>query len=375
MTSPALRARVNPFFLGEPVIHPSRQPVRAFHVGLPGYLPTPLLDRSGMAQALGLGRVYLKDEGQRLGLLAFKGLGASWALHRLLERHPSLTTVSAATDGNHGHAVAWAASQLGLQSVIFIPAHAAPARIERIRRAGGRVELVEGSYDEAVRRCARESAARGWQVVADVGYDGYLEVPRLIAEGYSTLFQESEEQLAASGWPRPTVAIIQAGVGGLLHAAVDHFRALPGPPMLVAVEPSESDPLFTSIGSPGGVPTVSRGRQDSIMAGLNCGEVSLSAWPVVRQGVELFVTIPDGFAEEAMRLLARPPGRDAPVAAGETGAAGLGGLLALCRAPGLQAAREFLRLGPASRVLLLNTEGVTDPDGYRRIVGPAAHSP
>lgn len=364
-----MRARVNPFFQPGVVASPaSRDAVRAFHRTIPGYAPTPLHDCRELAAELGLGGLYVKDEGHRFGLNAFKALGAAWALHRIRERHDGAMTVATATDGNHGRAVAWAARQLGLPAVVFIPAHSAVARVEHIRREGARVELVEGSYDDAVGRCADESAAHRWQVVADTGYPGYLVIPHWIVEGYGTLFGEIDEQLDAARLPPPDVVLVQAGVGGLLHAAVQHYRARTEQPRLVAVEPEQADALFTSIDSADGAPTPSRGRQDSIMAGLNCGLVSLAAWPVVRGGVDVFLTIPDELAEDAMRRLAHPAGTDPSIVAGESGAAGLAGLLALREAPELVGARESLSLGRASRILVINTEGATDPIGYRRIV-------
>ncbi len=362
------RARVNPFF--EPSAAPplDRSAVRRFHRSLPGYEPTPLRTLPGLALALGLGGVQVKDESGRFGLKAFKGLGASWALHRLLEGRTAPVTVATATDGNHGRALAWAAARAGCRAVVFIPAHSAPARIESIRREGARVELVEGSYDDTVRQCAAESAAHGWEIVADTGYEGYLEVPHWIAEGYATLFAEVEEQRAGNQWPHPQVVFIQAGVGGLLHAAIDHYRTREPQPVLVSVEPVEADALFASIDSPDGQPVMSAGRQDSIMAGLNCGEVSLAAWPAIRGGVELFLAIEDRFAEAAMRRLARPEPGDLSIEAGESGAAGLAGLLAVIEAPELLGARRFLELGPGTQVLVLNTEGATDPVGYRRVL-------
>jgi diaminopropionate ammonia-lyase len=277
-------------------------------------------------------------------------------------------TVTTATAGNHGRAVAWAARRLGCEAVVFIPAHAAPSRIEKIRAEGARVELVQGTYDEAVARAEAAGREYGWQVVADIGYPGYLEIPEWIVEGYATLFEEMEEQLARDGGGEPDVVLIQAGVGSLLHAAVEHFRALDRQPMLVAVEPWQSDPHFVSAGSPEGEATQSPGAQDSIMAGLNCGEVSLSAWPTNRRGVNMFLVIEDRHAAEAMRRLARPAADDPAIVAGESGAAGLGGLLALLSEPALGPARQHLRLGPASRVLVINTEGATDPVGYAKAV-------
>jgi diaminopropionate ammonia-lyase len=366
-----MSARINPFF--RPGVFPmdSRDAVRAFHRSLPTYAPTPLHSCPGLAASLGLGQVHLKDEGQRFGLQAFKALGASWALNQIRLTHSGPMTVATTTAGNHGRAVAWAARQLGVPAVIFIPAHAAPARVQKIRDEGARVELVQGTYDEAVRLCAETSAAHGWQVVADVGYPGYLEIPNRIVEGYATLFQEVDEQLAEMDTPAPTLVAVQAGVGSLLHAAVDHFRAKSVQPSIVAVEPVESNPLFMSISTPDGSPARSPGRQDSIMAGLNCGSVSLAAWPTVRRGVEVFLTITDRFAADAMRRLARPHRGDRAIVDGESGGAGLAGVLALLQAPELREARDFLGLGPSTRLLVINSEGATDPDGYRRVVGAA----
>ena len=364
-----MRARVNTFFIPGVVAHAPREPVREFHRSLPGYAPTPLHACGGLAAELGLGALYVKDEALRFGLNAFKALGASWALHRIRMQRPGPMTVATATEGNHGRAVAWAARQLGLPAVVFMRADAAPARVEAIRREGARIELVPGSYEDAVRRAARESERNDWQVVADVGYDGYLEIPHWIAEGYATLFEEADEQMEAAELPAPDVVLVQAGVGGLLHAAVDHYRGKSEQPLLAAVEPAEADALLASINTPDGDPAPATGRQDSIMAGLNCGDVSLSAWPVVRRGVELFLTVEDRYAEAAMRKLAHPVGGDPPIVAGESGAAGLAGLLALLTAPELRLAKEFLELGPGRRVLVINTEGATDPVGYRRVVG------
>lgn len=364
-----LSARINPFFT--PGVFPidPRDPVQAFHRSLPAYSPTPLHSCPGLAASLGFAKAYVKDEGQRFGLQAFKALGASWALNRIRLTHPGPMTVSTATAGNHGRAVAWAARQLGIPAVIFIPAHAAPARVEKIRNEGARVELVQGTYDDAVRRCAETSAAHGWQVVADVGYEDYVDIPNLIVEGYSTLFQEIDEQLAEASWPEPTLVSVQAGVGSLLHAAVNHFRAKSIQPALVAVGPAESNPLFASISTPDGSPALSKGRQDSIMAVLSSENVSLTAWPTVRRGVEVFLAITDRAAAAAMRRLAFPRAGDCAVVSGASGAAGLAGILALLEAPELREARDFLGLGPSTRLLVINSEGATDPDGYRRVVG------
>lgn len=369
MTGAGMHYRVNPFRVREARALAALDPVRRFHASLPGYQPTPLHFLPAWARELGLGRVYLKDESPRFGLQAFKALGASWALHRL-QREGRLTgVVSSATDGNHGRAVAWSARRLGLQARIFMTSHSSPRRVEAIRAEGAEVILVEGTYDDAVRICAERSGREGWQVVADVGYQGYLTIPAWITEGYGTLFGEVDEQLRAREAPEPDVVIIQAGVGGLAAAVVEHYSTRDVQPAVAVVEPVDADPLLESALTPDGTPAPSRGGQRSIMACLNCGEVSLTAWPVLRRGVDVFFSIEDRYAEAAMRRLARPEDGDPRVVAGESGAAGPGGLMALMTDDRLAGARQALALGPGTTVLLVNTEGAVDPDAFARIVG------
>lgn len=376
-----MRYAFNPFRRPGVVEGGPERDVIAFHRALPGYAPTPLHDPGSIAAGLGLAHVLVKDESRRFGLKAFKALGASWAIHRVLEEHRTTgqeppATVSTATDGNHGRAVAWSARRLGLLAVVFIPAHAARARKEAIAAEGARVVEVEGGYDDAVRRCAEVAAEHGWQVIADTGYEGYLKIPRLVAQGYATLFQEIDAQIEERFLPEPDIVLVQAGVGALAAAAVEHYRrrrAAPtapnprGAPGLVVIEPDAADGLLESILSDDGQPRPATGDQRSIMAGLNCGLPSLAAWPVLRRGVDLFLSIEDRHAEEAMRLLLSAP--EGAIEAGESGAAGLGGLVALRREPALLEAALRLGLGASTTALLINTEGATDPEGFRRITG------
>jgi diaminopropionate ammonia-lyase len=278
-------------------------------------------------------------------------------------------TLATATDGNHGRAVAWAARQLGRRAVIFIPAHSAPARMEAIRSEGAEVVPVPGTYEDAVRVCADRSAAGGWQVVADVGYEGYLEIPEWVVQGYATMFEEIEEQLAAEAARGPDVVMVQAGVGSLAAAAVRHYGVRKDGPALAVVEPVEADALLESALTPDGSPAPSRGNQRSLMACLNGGEVSRAAWPVLREGVDVFLSVTDEYAVRAMRLLAHPAPGDPRVVAGEAGAAGLAGLLALLEHEPFREAYSGLGLSRAASVLLLVTEGATDPETWTRVVG------
>ena len=343
---------------------PRDRAVREFHRTLPGYEPTPLVSRPGLARELGIGSVLVKHEGSRFGLGAFKGLGASWALHRLTHMRPgSFGTVSAASEGNHGRAVAWAARLAGLPCMIFLPAHVARERVENIRSEGATVILVEGSYEDAVHRCDTESRERGWQVISDVGYDGYLDIPELVVAGYDTLFQEIDEQVGAP----PDVVLIPGGVGGILHAGVAHY-AHPGAPRVVGVEPSSADCLTTSLESPDGRPTPATGDGATTMACLNCAEVSLSSWPAIRRGVDAMIAIDDSEAMEGVRLLYRAAPGDAVLEAGNSGAATTGALAALMRNPRLRGLRDYLKLGESSRVVVLCTEGAINRTEFERCI-------
>ena len=308
--------------------------VREFHRSIAEYAVTPLVECRRAAEAMGIGAVWVKDESSRFGLNAFKALGASWAMSRIAAR-----VFTTATDGNHGRAVAWMARRMGVPARVFVPRNTPVARIALIEREGATVRVVDGTYDDAVRACAAESAMQGWQVIADTGYPGYMEIPERVVEGYGTLFAEyAEQELEKSD-----LVFVQGGVGGLLCAAVRHFRDTV---KIVSVEPLDADCLLESISSEDGSPRTATGMQNSIMQGLNCGEVSRTAWPVVRRGVDLFVAIEDARALEAMELLL-------PIDSGASGAAGLAGLIAVCREERL---RTELGIGTATRVLVINTE-------------------
>jgi diaminopropionate ammonia-lyase len=356
----------------------SSQP-REFHRRLPDYTPTPLIDAPVLARRLGIRQLLVKDESSRLGLPAFKILGASWAVFRLLQTRlgrslepwqtiEELTaqfaalrplTLLTATDGNHGRAVAHVAALFGLASRVFVPAGTAMARIERIASEGADVEVVAGTYDDAVERAAAEADQRSL-VVSDTSWPGYEEIPQWVMEGYSTILLEIDEELSRRGEPIPDIFPIQFGVGALAAALVRHY---PAPlPKIVGIEPLQAACALASIEA-GELVTVP-GPHNSIMTGLNCGRASLTAWPIVSAGIDAFLAIPDERAREAMRALA-----SIGITAGETGAAGLAGLIELLSGPRCISYREALHLNEETRAIVLVTEGATDPFSYRQIVG------
>lgn len=361
--------------------------VLAFHRRLPGYAPTPLVSLPRLAERLGLGALLAKCESTRFDLPAFKMLGASWATYRALRERlgelglaadlepwrdiDDLATrvkpllpcaLAAATDGNHGRAVARMARLLGLGARIFVPEGTTRGRIEGIESEGAEVVVVAGGYDAAVARSAEEAGPR-CLVVSDTSWDGYTDVPRWVIDGYSTMFREIEDALSGPEGRshRIDAVVVPIGVGALGAAAVNHYKTGTGPgPLLFGVEPTDAACVTAS--ALAGKPVTLDGAQRSIMAGLNCGTPSVIAWPYVARGFDGYVTIGDEWARDAVRDLAA-----AGIEAGETGAAALGGLTALCRQGRTSAIAGLLP--PDASVLVLVTEGASDPAAWRSILG------
>lgn len=353
----------------------------SFHASMPGYRPTALRGAPLTAERLGVGQVLVKDESERLGLPSFKVLGASWAIYRALlhrlgttpEHVPTFAalqaavrslcpfSLSAATDGNHGRAVAHMASLLGLEADIYVPDNTVAARIDAIAGEGAQVTVVDGGYDDAVRRSARDASDR-CLVISDTSWDGYRQVPGWVIDGYATVFDEIEQQLTDDGRKRPDVVAVPIGVGALASAVVRHFWSDSAPrPAIVGVEPTSAACVLESV-AVGGIVTLTH-PQESIMAGLNCATPSLIAWPDVSRGIDAYLAVPDARVPEAIRLLAADG-----IVAGETGAGGLAGMLALAQEPQLDAVRRSVGWDAGTTVLLLCTEGATDPEAYDRVI-------
>lgn len=325
---------------------PVPEGARAFHRSLPGYAPTPLVDMPALAAELGVGRVLVKDESDRLGLPAFKVLGASWACRQVQQVRPGADLI-AATDGNHGRAVARTAAHLAVHATVFVPAVMLPETADRIAGEGATVVRVDGDYDEAVRRAAAYAGAEpGRSLVQDTAWDGYSQVPAWVVEGYQTLLHEVDEELSADG-AAPDLVVVPVGVGSLAEAVVRHYRQPAGPrPGVLAVEPTTAACVLASLQAAGPV-TVPTGA--TVMAGLSCGTVSAAAWPVLHAGLDAAVAVTDRAALHAVDDLAA-----LGVSSGPCGAAALAGARAALTDPGRRAAL----LLPADAVLvLLSTEG------------------
>jgi len=333
--------------------------VRAFFAARPELAPTPLRDLPGLARALGVGSVGVKDETGRFGLNAFKLLGARFAIETLKAEGalPPGHTVVCASEGNHGRAVARAAREAGCHARVYMAADAAQSRVDAIAGEGATVVRVSGSYDDAVRMLGADATAHGWTIVSDTSWDGYERIPRLIMLGYTRMMDE-----VGAGFD---IVFVQGGVGGLLCGIASWCATHAPRCKVVSVEPASAACLQASARA--GQPTAVTGPLNTTMAGLRNREVSPLAFHSVLTTVDAFLAINDRWAHDAMRTLAHPSDGAPAVAAGASGSAALGGLLAVCRDAEMAGVRAALGLGPGARVLALVSEGVTDPDLWREV--------
>jgi diaminopropionate ammonia-lyase len=375
----------------------------------PNYAPTPLHRLPALAQSLGVAKLFYKDESTRFILKSFKALGGAYAVFRLIQQavakqHPdhvaspeevisgkfknivSQLTVTCATDGNHGRSVAWGAQTFGCRCVIYVHSTVSQGRADAISALGAEVIRVQGNYDNSVHHAAQQAERHGWTVVSDTTYEGYRDIPIDVMHGYGVMSQEIVEQLGqatdqatnqvpihgpdqADDQIPPTHVIVQAGVGAFAASVCAVFWLMWGDkrPNFIVVEPDNAACLLASAQA-GELVTI-QGDLDTVMAGLACGEVSPVAWEILSTGVDAFTTVSDHYALEGMKILANPSKDDIAIVSGETGTTGLALLLAAKNSISLSTA---LKLDRHSRVLILGSEGDTDPDIYYRVVGQTA---
>lgn len=353
----------------------------------PGYAETPLVSLDKYARKLGVKAIYYKDESTRFGLDSFKALGGAYAVCRLLlNKIKEATgkdattkdllagtykdivkdiTVCSATDGNHGRSVAWGAQMFGAKCVIYIHAGVSEGRKTAIEKYGATVVRCKGNYDDSVHDCADDAAKNGWFVISDTSYPGYMEVPCDVMHGYTVMVDEALTQIPE----QPTHTFVQGGVGGLAAAVATRIccRMHKNRPLFTVVEPKNADCLYASIKND--EYTVIHGDLETIMAGLSCGEPSLLALDILKEYATGFMTIPDTLIPVMMRDLANKECAGTAVVSGESGVSGLAGLVTACENPEF---RKALKLDENSVIILFSSEGATDPEMYREIVGKTA---
>ena len=364
--------------------------VLCFHKSFPQYSVTPLTRLDHLAEYLGLNRLYIKDESYRFGLNAFKVLGSSFAIAKFiaqqLDRDISdvpyevlisnqlkedfgQATFFTATDGNHGRGVAWAANKLGQKAVVRMPKGTTETRLNNIAKENAVVTIENMNYDDCVRLAANEAkACNNAIIIQDTAWEGYEEIPSWIMQGYGTLAMEAASQLEEDN-AKPTHIFIQAGVGSLAGAVVgyiaNHYKD--NPPVMVVVEAKEADCHYRSALQGDGNRVDITGDMYTIMAGLACGEVNTVSWDILRNHADAFVSCPDWVSANGTRIYAAPLRGDTQIISGESGSVTLGLVHAIMTKPEYEDLKNALKLDENSQVLLVSSEGDTDPDRFREI--------
>ena len=357
-----------------------------FHKSLPDYAPVPLVLLKEQAVAFGIKGIYCKDESHRFSLNAFKGLGGSYAMFRILceklgldyknvdyqffqneeirKRCANIHFVTT-TDGNHGKGVSWAAKLFGCNATVFMPKGSVEVRRKAIEEAGNATaEITEFNYDQAVEHSRNLALKNDWILIQDTAWKGYEQYPEWIIDGYLTLAAETIEQLKNTV---PTHVFLQAGVGamagGVLEFLLSCYRDKP--PIMTIVEPTEAACIYHSVKNGDGRCHTIEGNPVTIMAGLNCGTPCRVTWPAIRDKATFFCACDDIITEEGMRAYANPAGSDKAIISGESGAVTYGLVNRILQDETL---RILFHISNDSVILLINTEGDTDPEGYRKIL-------
>lgn len=363
-----------------------------FHKSFPQYSVTPLQKLSALASYLGVKGIYCKDESYRFGLNAFKVLGGSYAMGRYIAKELGRdisqlpynvlssdklreefgqATFFTATDGNHGRGVAWAAKRLGQKAVVRMPKGTTKTRFDNIAKEGAEVTIEKVNYDDCVRMAAAEAAkTEHGIIVQDTAWAGYEEIPSWIMQGYGTLVLEADKQLKENGIDRPTHVFVQAGVGSLAGAVVGYFahKYKENPPVMVVCEASAADCLYRSAVQADGNLVNVTGDLQTIMAGLACGEGNTIGWDILKNHVTVFASCPDWMSAKATRIYANPLENDPHIISGESGSVPLGLAYTALHDEDAKDLKEALKLDENSNILVISTEGDTDPVRYREIV-------
>ncbi|KAF3038992.1 hypothetical protein E8E12_004455 [Didymella heteroderae] len=338
--------------------------VQEFHQQLPNYAQTPLVSLEDVATKLGVKHVFVKDESNRLGLPAFKILGASWGSCRAIIAKTGIPTNSSlgniaqaaqregivlftASAGNHGRALAAMAKILGIQARIYVPRTVNDEAIRLISSEGAKVTVSKKDYDGAMGEAWDEAnKTDGGLFVQDTAFEGYEAIPKWIVEGYSTLLSETEEQLREQDL-KPNLFVAPVGVGSLAHAVVRHCKSEGRNCAVMSVEPDTAACLYQSLvaGRPISVQTT-----NTTMEGMNCGTLSSTVFQDLQQGVDASATISDHESHEAIQYLT-----DKSV---NTGPCGGAALAALWRLANCTNRPRWLTVD--SVVVILSTEGLRE---------------
>ena len=339
-----------------------------YHNKLEEYSKTPLIQLNGLAKRIGVNKIFIKDESKRFGLNAYKVLGASYAIYKILSMNPKVSTFCTATDGNHGMAVAWSCNMNNKESVIYVPKDTSDQRIQSLSAIASRVYKTDLNYERTCQLAKTTSRKMNWQLVQDTSWKGYEEIPAYIMSGYLTQFKELENEINSIKKPKADIIFFQTGVGSWAASGIWYYLNKYGTkkPKIILVEPNECSGVFESFIN--GKRISPKGNFKTIMAGLNCGIPSKIAWEIIKNGCDACLKISDKYAKEAMRSLFYNHNKDLRVISGESGAAGLAGLMKCIKDESLDNLRNHIGLSSGSKILVFNTEGDTDKESFKSII-------
>jgi diaminopropionate ammonia-lyase len=324
------------------------------------YSPTPLIKLNKLDKELKLKNIYYKDEDKRFDLKSFKALGGAFAVYKIASKKKNIT-VSTATAGNHGRSVAWGAQRLGLECKIFISENVSESRAVAMKDLGADVIRVKGNYDNSLKVCIEQSNKNNWEIVQDVSWEGYKDVPKLIMAGYTIMVKEILDEVDSKSI---THVFLQAGVGGMAAAMIAGFAKLSkNIPKFIVIEPENADCVFKSIQN--NKPTSIDIKKETVMGGMSCGDVSSIAWEILKNSTNYCMTIPDNAISTAVALLAESRFSDEKIIGGECA---VPGLIALIGSFNNKEYLDKLELNSQSNVVLFGCEGLTDKAMYKKLL-------
>lgn len=378
------REKYDTTFLNEEIA----REVHDYHKSFPMYEETPFLDLNNLAEKAGVKNILVKDESYRFGLNAFKVLGGSYAIGKVIAEKLDMditdltfekltskevkdklgdVTFITATDGNHGRGVAWAAKQLKQKSIVYMPRGSAEERVKNIEKEGATVKVLDANYDECVRQANELAEEKGYIMVQDTAWDGYEDIPKWIMQGYMTLAWEMYESLQEKNI-KPTHLFLQAGVGSFAAATTGFFANMykEDKPIITIVEPDTVACIYESAKADKRV--LVGGNYKTIMAGLACGEPNTFGLKVLLDNCEHFISASDEFAAFGMRVLGNPYKSDKKIVSGESGASSFGAILKILTDDRYEDERKKLNINEDSNLIFVSTEGDTDAKNYLDIV-------
>ena len=325
-----------------------------------GYNPTPLISLNKLSKELNLNNIYYKDENKRFDLKSFKALGGAYAVEKVTQGNKDIV-VATATAGNHGRSVAWGARRLGLKCKIFISEFVSDARGQAMADLGADVIKVKGNYEKSLIECIKQSTENNWQIVQDVAWKDYMQVPTYTMAGYTVMMKEIVDQINNE---KISHIILQAGVGGMAGAMVAGIaRYLDNVPVTIVVEPDSAACVLESIKT-GKIEKIDI-KRESLMGGMSCGEVSLVPWEILKNSVKYCISLPDDDIAKTMRLLGNSTFSEEKIVAGENSAPGVISLIACCEDEKI---KEKIGLSENSNVMLIGCEGDTDQKMYQKLI-------